>query len=74
MEKHITEEEIQKEDKKKETDALREEKMNEWFKQQAKKMEKEILEHQEEEREHRGDHGPQRRLAHRCCSPRQRHR
>ena len=35
---------------KKETDALREEKMNEWFKQQAKKMEKEILEHQEEER------------------------
>ena len=44
------EEEIEKEDKKKETDALREEKMNEWFKQQAKKMEKEILEHQEEER------------------------
>ena len=44
------EEEIQKEEMKKETDALREEKMNEWFKQQAKKMEKEILQHQEEER------------------------
>ena len=44
------EEEIKKEDMKKETDALREEKMNEWFRQQAKKMEREILEHQEEER------------------------
>ena len=44
------EEEIKKEEMKKETDALREEKMNEWFKQQAKKMEKEIYEHQEEER------------------------
>ena len=41
---------MHKEEIKKEADALREEKMNEWFKQQAKKMEKEILEHQEEER------------------------
>ena len=36
---------MEKELAKKEKDAEREEKMNEWFKQQAKKMEEEILEH-----------------------------
>ena len=41
-------EELLKEEMKKEKDAEREEKMNEWFKAQAKKMEKEILEKQEE--------------------------
>ena len=41
-------EELIKEEIKKEKDAEREEKMNEWFKAQAKKMEKEIFEQQEE--------------------------
>ena len=41
-------EELIKEEIKKEKDAEREEKMNEWFKAQARKMEKEILEQQEE--------------------------
>ena len=41
-------EELMKEEIKKEKDAEREEKMNEWFKAQAKKMEQEILDKQEE--------------------------
>ena len=41
-------EEIIKEELKKEKDAEREEKMNDWFKQQARKMEKEILDQQTE--------------------------
>jgi len=41
-------EQLMKEEIKKEKDAEREEKMNEWFKAQAKKMEQEILDKQEE--------------------------
>jgi len=44
-------EELIKEEIKKEKDAEREEKMNEWFKAQARKMEKEILEKQEKLKE-----------------------
>jgi hypothetical protein len=43
-------EELMKEEIKKEKDERREEIMNEWFKRQAKKMEQEILEQQEEMR------------------------